>query len=435
MKGHNFCHMARSTDQGLHRDGQEGMGGATRLFALPLSLQLLYYPLNVRATHGPTCVVPHSHIFNTESVQPLIQDAQRNDAGYAVPEWADLLQEKSLVNDGPDDDNYLCFVVHSDLWHRATAASSNAVLRPMFKIQFLRSRYPSRISWNHEVGLAPAFPMDCIPAARHEEFELVCRSIWDWMCASPIADTDEAAVTSEMEEGGDALYRLAWACRVGRGPCRGRHSGFVESLLSKLRDPSLTWGARGAYATALGLSGESAVVALLSRCLAEDALWVAATHLAIACTRSEVQTLQIDSLVAGLCLPRYAPGESIMSARVAAIISHSELQFLDGARAHILVCLASSPFYVACIDSVMRYAESWLENGIEYDHCNYVTLQSVAWLWTLLRIGCKERDRISYLCRTFSILDRYALSFMERGVLKTSPFKWCAVTAASGVPY
>ena len=238
MSGHRYCHHTSpgSSDQNWHKDAYAS-GYARRHFR-PCNVMLMYYPGAVRRELGPTAIIAGSQYFSMHSHHEMVSgsaraDAACNDDGMLPappPAWGERMH---LTTAAPGT----CVLIHYDIWHKATANTSQATNRYMFKFQFHRTSMPgSRApAWDHtstEWVLRTEHTLN-----RPIALKMLWLSVWHWYAAMGHGSQGETATTATDT---DTDTAHAHARLLGgtheRQPCKATHECVGTVVLAAASD-------------------------------------------------------------------------------------------------------------------------------------------------------------------------------------------------------
>lgn len=223
---HRFPHFNRpgTPPGGWHKDSYWGYHRKIRNHR-PWWAMIMYYPQAVNAENGPTAVLA----------------GRQHLRGRAAEDMAGEVQVT-----GPAG---TFFMIHYDIWHRASANSSE-LKRFMIKFEFIRLARPTGPAWDCQDRLWHEPATDGIAYPQRLQW----RFAWDWAAANPAGSSlphdASIAIGPALARLADAepTTRLAAADELGLA---GRHAGeAIPALLQALHDAQEAVAFNAAYALA-----------------------------------------------------------------------------------------------------------------------------------------------------------------------------------------
>jgi hypothetical protein len=228
---HRYVHTTQpgSGDGGYHKDCYgAGAWGCDHMLRHPRSQMLmgLYYPHDVTAADGPTCIIPQRSAYEGIS--------------HASPDQT-TEQELPLVCSA----GTIVFTPF-DTWHRPSANHGEG-RRHLLKFHFHRYAQPTEpCSWSGGAGAwllpSPLQRSGQLSAATAQADELLARSTYEWLCGrgASAGEGGEALSGDELEDLRAGLRSEDEATRLHAGYALGRSAartaGAVEILIEGLRE-------------------------------------------------------------------------------------------------------------------------------------------------------------------------------------------------------
>ncbi|MCG9129912.1 HEAT repeat domain-containing protein [Candidatus Poribacteria bacterium] len=231
MHPHRYCHFnpQGGGGQNFHKDSYEG-DEQVRHHKCRWTMAF-YYPQDVPQERGPTAVLPASQYYET------------SESAHEQPDTP-LCGEAGTVT-----------IVHYDLWHRATANTSDQK-RYMLKFLFSRLEEPSEPNWNSENT-----EWQSVEGKEDSEHPDIHETHWDWYYGKQNEVTNgvsskEVESLLESLEDDDEKIRLDAVYRLGR---------VGEDAVSYLKKAlyGSSESIRNYAGHALSLTGEPAVSTLI----------------------------------------------------------------------------------------------------------------------------------------------------------------------------
>ena len=206
MHPHRYCHLNRPGSKGQNWHKDDYIFDQNVRHHRFRWVMAFYYPQEVTADMGPTGILPGRHFFNSIS---------SSEPDQSIEEEYKLCGPAGTVA-----------IVNFDVWHRATANTSNKN-RLMLKFQFLRMSEPQVPSWNNKVE----------DLAIEQERNSGVKDIWYWLrgkkvpksvCSAKLSNTVDLLKSDDEQQRLKAMYELG---DIGEDA--------VVPLIEELRDQAL----------------------------------------------------------------------------------------------------------------------------------------------------------------------------------------------------
>ena len=234
MHPHRHMHSNKqSNGGGWHKDSYWGYHARIRNHR-PWWVMIMYYPQDVRPEDGPTGVIPGTHCHLTRHKDDELG------AGTVCGEAG------------------TCFMIHYDIWHRATPNTSG-VNRQMLKFEFMRLEAPQSPAWNC-TDRTWRDPSE-LPRDRHRG---LWRQSWNFLSGArrPADRGDLASFDSRLLDAlknSDGRVRMDAADQLEA--CGPTAAEAIPQLIATLNDEFESAAINASYA--LAAIGKSAIPALI----------------------------------------------------------------------------------------------------------------------------------------------------------------------------